>query len=74
MGIWLGTYENKDKTGGDDCFIVWAASKQDAIEYVATRAVKPFERHLRALVKAGFIGIRVSFKSGQMCLVPQKMM
>jgi hypothetical protein len=70
--IWLGTYEHKNKTSGEDCFIVWAASKQEAIELVSVKTEKSFEKHLRPLLKAGYINIHVGFKSGQMTLTPPK--
>lgn len=70
--IWLGTYEHKNKTSGDDCFIVWAASKQEAIELVSANTEKSFEKQLRPLLKAGFINIHVGFKSNRMVLTPPR--
>ena len=70
MKIWLGTYEHKNKTGGDDCFLVWAASKQEAIEFLNAKTEKSFEKHLRPLLKAGYINIHVGFKSDQLVLTP----
>jgi hypothetical protein len=70
--IWLGTYEHRNQTGGEDCFIVWAASKQEAIELVSVKTQKSFEKHLRPLLRAGYINIHVAFKSDQMTLMPPK--
>jgi len=72
MEVWLGTYEHKDKLSGDDCFIVWAASKQEAIDLVSARTKKSFEKHLRLLQNAGYINIHVGFRSDQMILTPPK--
>ena len=70
--IWLGTYEHKNKTGGDDSFVVWAASKQEALELVGAQTEKSFEKHLRPLLKAGYININVGFKSDRMVLAPPR--
>ena len=68
--IWLGTYEHKNKTGGDDCFVVWAASKQEAVEFVSDKTGRSFEKHLRPLLKAGYVNIHVGFEFNQMVLTP----
>lgn len=70
--IWLGTYEHKNKTSGDDCFVVWATSKQEAIELVSAKTEKSFERHLRPLLKAGYVNIHVGFRSDRMVLTPPR--
>jgi len=70
--IWLGTYEHKDKTAGDECFIVWAPSKEEALELVSQKSGKSFEKHLRLLSEPGYINIHVGFKSGKISLTPPK--
>ena len=70
--IWLGTYEHKNKAAGEDCFIAWATNKIEATDLICAKTAKSFEKHLSPLLKAGYINIHVSFKSGQMILSPPK--
>jgi len=39
---------------------------------VSANTEKSFEKHLRPLLKAGFINIHVSFKTNRMVLTPPK--
>jgi len=76
MKVWLGRYLPKPKKlplEEEECFIVWAKNKKEALQHVeATQGNTDKDHALFEIVEPGFINFHVTCKSGTVTWAPPK--
>lgn len=76
MKVWLGRYLPKPKKlplEEEECFIVWAKNKKEALQHVETIQGNVDKEHpLFEITESGFINFHVTAKGGTIAWVPPK--
>lgn len=76
MKVWLGSYLHKPKKlplEEEECFIVWAKNKKEAVDFVVTvHGNIDKETELLEITDPGFVNFHVTQKGGKITYVPPK--
>ncbi len=72
MKIWRGTYLSENQKDGEDCFVVWAKDKEEALQTVEQNFGSADKGSLIEVRNEGFIDFHVSMQEGKPVYTPPK--